>query len=651
MAKEIKFEADARSALAAGVNKLSNAVKVTLGPKGRYVALEKSYGAPTITNDGVTVAKEVELEDPIENMGAQLVREVAVKTNDVAGDGTTTATLLADVIVSEGLRNVTAGADALGIRRGIQKATDAIVDAIKADATPVSTKEQIANVGTISAGDAEIGEKIAEAMDAVGNDGAISVEENAASFDLELDIVEGMQYDRGYISPYMATDMEKMEAVLSDPYILLTDQKITSIQDMVPLLEEVMRSGRPLFIVAEDVEGEALATILLNKLRGTFNCVAIKAPGFGDRRKRILEDIAAVTGAQVIDKDFGMTMADATIDMMGHAKTVKVTKDTALIVDGAGDKKNIEDRIHQIRAELERLIISPFPRRGIELMVHTGVADIVLPEVAGLVSTVDEHKRHKDVYEHTLTVVEQAMDLETGPDGAVPAPDFILRFAALMHDVGKPATRRFEPNGTVSFHHHEIVGAKMTRKRMKALHFDKATIEAVSNLVALHLRFHGYGEAAWSDSAVRRYVADAGDLLERLHRLTRADCTTRNRRKANYLSAAYDDLETRIAALREQEELDAIRPDLDGDQIMEILGLRPSRAVKIARDYLLELRMERGPLGEEAARQALLDWWASDDVRALAEEYQAQQAHWEAKVAEKKARKAAAKAAREAQGQ
>ena len=242
MAKEIKFEADARSALAAGVNKLSNAVKVTLGPKGRYVALEKSYGAPTITNDGVTVAKEVELEDPIENMGAQLVREVAVKTNDVAGDGTTTATLLADVIVSEGLRNVTAGADALGIRRGIQKATDAIVDAIKADATPVSTKEQIANVGTISAGDAEIGEKIAEAMDAVGNDGAISVEENAASFDLELDIVEGMQYDRGYISPYMATDMEKMEAVLSDPYILLTDQKITSIQDMVPLLEEVMRS-------------------------------------------------------------------------------------------------------------------------------------------------------------------------------------------------------------------------------------------------------------------------------------------------------------------------------------------------------------------------------------------------------------------------
>ncbi len=410
MAKEIKFEADARSALAAGVNKLSNAVKVTLGPKGRYVALEKSYGAPTITNDGVTVAKEVELEDPVENMGAQLVREVAVKTNDVAGDGTTTATLLADVIVSEGLRNVTAGADALGIRRGIQKATDTVVEAIKADATPVSTKEQIANVGTISAGDAEIGEKIAEAMDAVGNDGAISVEENAASFDLELDIVEGMQYDRGYISPYMATDMEKMEAVLNDPYILLTDQKISSIQDMVPLLEEIMRSGRPLFIVAEDVEGEALATILLNKLRGTFNCVAIKAPGFGDRRKRILEDIAAVTGAQVIDKDFGMTLADAKIDMLGHAKTVKVTKDTALIVDGAGDKKNIEDRIHQIKAELER-VDSDFDREKLQerlAKLSGGVA--VLKVGAATESELKEKKsRIEDALQATRAAVEEGI--------------------------------------------------------------------------------------------------------------------------------------------------------------------------------------------------------------------------------------------------
>ena len=410
MAKEIKFEADARSALAAGVSKLADAVKVTLGPKGRYVALEKSYGAPTITNDGVTVAKEVELEDPVENMGAQLVREVAVKTNDVAGDGTTTATLLADVIVSEGLRNVTAGADALGIRRGIQKATDAVVEAIKADATPVAGKDQIANVGTISAGDAEIGEKIAEAMEAVGNEGAISVEENAQSFDLELDIVEGMQYERGYISPYMATDMEKMEAVLSDPFILLTDQKITNVQDMVPLLEEVMRSGRPLFIVAEDVEGEALATILLNKLRGTFNCVAIKAPGFGDRRKRILEDIAAVTGAQVIDKDFGMTMADAKVDMLGHAKTVKVTKDTALIVDGAGDKKAIDDRISQIKAELER-VDSDFDREKLQerlAKLSGGVA--VLKVGAATESELKEKKsRIEDALQATRAAVEEGI--------------------------------------------------------------------------------------------------------------------------------------------------------------------------------------------------------------------------------------------------
>ena len=409
MAKEIKFEADARSALAAGVNKLADAVKVTLGPKGRYVALEKSYGAPLITNDGVTVAKEVELEDPIENMGAQLVREVAVKTNDVAGDGTTTATLLADVIVSEGLRNVTAGADALGIRRGIQKATDAVVEAIKADATPVSTKEQIANVGTISAGDAEIGEKIAEAMEAVGKDGAISVEESQ-TFGLDIEIVEGMQYDRGYISPYMATDMEKMEAVLKDPYILLTDQKISNIQDMVPLLEEVMRSGRPLFVVAEDVEGEALATILLNRLRGTLNCVAIKAPGFGDRRKRILEDIAAVTGAQVVDKDFGMTIADATIDMMGTAKTVKVTKDNSLIVDGAGDKKAIEDRISQIKSELDRTE-SDFDREKLQerlAKLSGGVA--VLKVGAATESELKEKKsRIEDALQATRAAVEEGI--------------------------------------------------------------------------------------------------------------------------------------------------------------------------------------------------------------------------------------------------
>lgn len=410
MAKDIKFEADARSGLAAGVHKLANAVKVTLGPKGRYVALEKSYGAPLITNDGVTVAKDVELENPVENMGAQLVREVAVKTNDVAGDGTTTATLLADVIVGEGLRNVTAGADALGIRRGIQKATDAVVEAIKADATKVETQQQIANVGTISAGDAEIGEKIAEAMEKVGHDGAISVEENNQSFDLELEIVEGMQYDRGYISPYMATDMEKMEAVLNDPYIMLTDQKISNVQDMVPLLESIMRSGRPLMLIAEDVEGEALATLLLNKLRGTLNVVAVKAPGFGDRRKRILEDIAAVTGAQVVDKDFGMTIADTTIEMLGHAKTVKVSKDSFLIVDGAGSKQAIEDRISQIKVELERTD-SDFDREKLQerlAKLSGGVA--VLKVGAATESELKEKKsRIEDALQATRAAVEEGI--------------------------------------------------------------------------------------------------------------------------------------------------------------------------------------------------------------------------------------------------
>ena len=410
MAKEIKFDTDARSGLAAGVSKLADAVKVTLGPKGRYVALEKSYGAPLITNDGVTVAKEVELENPVENMGAQLVREVAVKTNDVAGDGTTTATLLADVIVSEGLKNVTAGADALGIRRGIEKATDAIVAAIKADATPVSTKEQIANVGRISAGDAAIGDKIAEAMDAVGNDGAISVEESQTIFGIDMDIVEGMQYERGYISPYMATDMEKMEAVLKDPFILLTDMKINSIQDMVPLLEEVMRAQRPLFIVAEDVEGEALSTILLNRLRGTLNVVAIKAPGFGDRRKRILEDIAVVTGAQVIDKDFGMTMADGTMEMLGTAKTVKVTKDTALIVDGAGKKEDIENRIQIIRAELER-VDSDFDReKAQERLAKLSGGVAVLKVGAATESELKEKKsRIEDALQATRAAVEEGI--------------------------------------------------------------------------------------------------------------------------------------------------------------------------------------------------------------------------------------------------
>ncbi len=409
MAKEILFEADARSGMAAGVKKLADAVKVTLGPKGRYVALERSYGAPLVTNDGVTVAREVELENPVENMGAQLVREAAVKTNDVAGDGTTTATLLADVIVSEGIRNVTAGADALGIRRGIEKATDAVVEAIRADAKEITTKEQIANVGTISAGDAVIGEKIAEAMDEVGKDGAISVEESQ-TFGIDIDIVQGMQYDRGYISPYMATDTERMEAVLNDPYILLTDLKVSSIQDLVPLLEQIMKAGRPLLIVAEDVEGEALGTLLLNKLRGTLNVVAIKAPGFGDRRARILEDIAVVTNGKVVSKDFGMTLADVTLDALGTAKTIKVTKDATVIIDGAGDKSAVDARIAQMRAELERLE-SEFDREKLQerlAKLSGGVA--VLKVGAATESELKEKKsRIEDALQATRAAVEEGI--------------------------------------------------------------------------------------------------------------------------------------------------------------------------------------------------------------------------------------------------
>lgn len=447
MAKDILFQEDARASLASGVKKLADAVKVTLGPKGRYVAIEKSYGAPLITNDGVTVAREVELENPVENMGAQLIREAAVKTNDVAGDGTTTATLLADIIVSEGLRNVTAGADALSIRRGIQKATDAVVETIKKNSTAVSTQEQIANVGTISAGDAEIGSKIAEAMEAVGKDGAISVEESQ-TFGMEMDIVEGMQYDRGYISPYMATDMERMEAVLNDPFILLTDQKISNIQDMLPLLESIMKTGRPLLIVAEDVEGEALATLLLNKLRGTINVVAIKAPGFGDRRKRILEDIAAVTGAQVISKDFGMTIADATQQACGTAKTVKVDKDNTLIVDGAGDKKVIDERIAQIKTEIERTE-SDFDREKLQERLAKLSGGVAVLKVGA--ATEPELKEKKSRIEDALQATRAAVE-----EGIVPGGGVALLDAVSALDALKPADKD------------EEVGINIIRKALEA---------------------------------------------------------------------------------------------------------------------------------------------------------------------------------------
>lgn len=352
MAKDIVFGTDARAKLTHGVNTLADAVTTTLGPKGRYVALQRSYGAPTITNDGVTVAKEVELKDPIENMGAQLVKEVATKTNDTVGDGTTTATLLAQVIVNEGLRNVAAGANPIAIRRGIVKAVNAAVEEMKSASKAVSTKEQIASVGTISAVDSEIGNKIADAMEVVGKDGVITVEDSQ-TFGIDIDTVEGMQFDKGYISPYFATNNDTMTAELKNPYILMTDQKISNIQDILPVLEGIQKSGSPLLIIAEDVDGEALATLILNKLRGTLTVCAVKAPGYGDRRKRMLEDIAVLTGGQAAMKELGVELTDVTAEMLGRAKSVKITKDNTTIVDGAGSKDAINERVAQINNELE----------------------------------------------------------------------------------------------------------------------------------------------------------------------------------------------------------------------------------------------------------------------------------------------------------
>ena len=351
MAKEIKYGAEAREALGAGVNKLANTVRVTLGPKGRNVVLDKSYGAPLITNDGVTIAKEIELEDAFENMGAQLVKEVATKTNDVAGDGTTTATVLAQAMIDEGIKNLAAGANPIILRKGMKKATECAVEAIAKMSSNVTGKDQIAKVAAISAGDAEVGQLVADAMEKVSNDGVITIEESK-TMKTELDVVEGMQFDRGYVSPYMATDMEKMEAVLENPYILITDKKISNIQEILPLLEQVVQSSAKLLIIAEDVEGEALTTLIVNKLRGTFNVVAVKAPGYGDRRKEMLKDIAVLTGGQVISEELGYDLKDATLAELGRAKSVKVQKENTIIVDGMGSSEDIQARIGQIKSQL-----------------------------------------------------------------------------------------------------------------------------------------------------------------------------------------------------------------------------------------------------------------------------------------------------------
>ena len=423
MAKDIKFESDARSALAAGVSKLADAVKVTLGPKGRYVALEKSYGAPVVTNDGVTVAKEVELEDQVENMGAQLVKEVATKTNDVAGDGTTTATLLTQAIVREGFKNVTAGANPMVLKRGIDGAVEAAVDYLKNSAKKVDDKESIAQVASVSAGDQEIGRLISEAMDKVGKDGVITVEESK-SLGTTLDVVEGMQFDRGYLSPYMAANSEKMEAVLDHPYILLTDKKISNIQEIVPLLEDIMKSGSKLLIVADDVEGEALATLVVNKLRGTLDVVAVKAPGFGDRRKAMMEDIAILTGGTVISEELGYELKETTIDMLGRAETVKVNKDHTVIVNGNGSRTEIKERIDSIRAEAEETT-SDFDREKLQerLAKLAGGVAVINAGAATETELKDKKLRLEDALNATRAAVEEGIVSGGGVAliGAIPA--------------------------------------------------------------------------------------------------------------------------------------------------------------------------------------------------------------------------------------
>ncbi|HEX8083875.1 MAG TPA: chaperonin GroEL [Solirubrobacteraceae bacterium] len=413
--KELKYDVEARKALEAGVDAVANAVKVTLGPKGRYVVLDKKFGAPTITNDGVTIAREIEVEDVFENQGAQLVREVATATNDVAGDGTTTATVLAQQIVRDGLKNVTAGANPLGLKRGIEKAVDQVVDHIRDQAKEVSGKEQIARVATISAGDEEIGDVIADAIEKVGKDGVVNVEEGQ-TFGMDLEFTEGMQFDKGYISPYMVTDQDRMEAVLEDPYILIANQKIGSVRDILPVLEQIIQSGKTLLIIAEDVEGESLATLVVNKLRGTFTGVAVKAPGFGDRRKRMLEDIAILTGGEVITEEMGLKLENTQISQLGRARRVVVAKDTTTIVDGNGDTEAIKGRINQIKTEIENTD-SDFDREKLQERLAKLSGGVAVVKVGAATETEMKEKKHR--VEDALQATRAALEEGIVPGGGV----------------------------------------------------------------------------------------------------------------------------------------------------------------------------------------------------------------------------------------
>ena len=406
MAKEIKYGAEARAALGAGVNKLADTVRVTLGPKGRNVVLDKSYGAPLITNDGVTIAKEIELEDAFENMGAQLVKEVATKTNDVAGDGTTTATVLAQAMINEGMKNLAAGANPIILRKGMKKATDKAVEAIASMSSKITGYKQIAKVAAISAGDEGVGQLVADAMEKVTNDGVITIEESK-TMKTELDLVEGMQFDRGYVSAYMATDMDKMEAVLDNPYILITDKKISNIQEILPILEQIVKTGAKLLIIAEDIEGEALTTLIVNKLRGTFSVVGVKAPGYGDRRKEMLKDIAILTGGQVISEELGLELKDTTIDMLGRAKSVKVQKENTIIVDGCGDKADITARVNQIKKQIEETT-SDFDREKLQERLAKLAGGVAVIRVGAATET--EMKEAKLRLEDALAATKAAVE-------------------------------------------------------------------------------------------------------------------------------------------------------------------------------------------------------------------------------------------------
>jgi chaperonin GroEL len=425
--KQILFGEDARHALERGVNTLANAVKVTLGPKGRNVVLEKKYGSPTITNDGVTIAKEIELADPFENMGAQLAKEVATKTNDIAGDGTTTATLLAQAMVREGLKNVAAGANPMILKKGIEKAVQTVVEEIKKISKPVGKKEEITHVAAISAADEEIGNLIAEAMEKVGKDGVITVEESK-TMGTNLEVVEGMQFDRGYVSSYMVTDTERMEAVLNDPYILLTDKKITLIKDLLPVLEKVVQRGKPLLIIAEDLEGEALATLVVNKLRGTLNVVAVKAPGFGDRRKAMLSDIAIVTGGEVVSEEVGSTLENVTLEMLGQARQVKVTKDETTIVDGKGDNQEIKSRINQIKVQIDDTS-SDYDREKLQERLAKLSGGVAVIQVGAATETEMKEKKHR--IEDALSATRAAVEEGVVPGGGVT----LLQIAPVLNEL------------------------------------------------------------------------------------------------------------------------------------------------------------------------------------------------------------------------